>query len=122
MEEYSEVLLDTNILTLPQQYKIDIIQEIKALAPGKTLVTLEPIVQELKKLKEGRIGKQMIDQGMIQVKNFDRECTDKAIIEYALKNKTIVATNDKELKEQLRKIKIPIIYLRSRKKLEIEGI
>ncbi len=59
---------------------------------------------------------------MIKIKFFEREYTDKAIIEYALKNKSIVATNDKVLKEQLRKIKIPIIYLRSRKKLEIEGI
>ena len=122
MAKSYEVLLDTNFLTLPQQFKIDVIDEIKQLVPNADFITIEPVSRELEKLKEGAIGQQMIKQGKIRLVSFESESTDKAIIEYALKNQAIVATNDKELKEQLRKLSVPVIYLREKKKLELQGV
>lgn len=121
MAESCEVLLDTNFLTIPQQFKLDIITEIKCLVPNADLVAITPVARELEKLKEGAIGRQMIEKGQVRLVEYESECTDKAIIEYALKNKAIVATNDKELKEQLRRLNVPVIYLRERQKLELQG-
>jgi len=47
---------------------------------------------------------------------------DDAILEYALKNNCILATNDKELKKKAIKKGLPIIYLRKKRILEIGGI
>lgn len=122
MEKSCEVLFDTNFLTLPQKFKIDIIKETQRLVPNAKLITLEQVPPELKKLKQGAIGQQMIERGTIKVVPWESQGdADKAILEYALKHKTIVATNDKALKEQLRNLKVPVIYLRGRKKLELRG-
>jgi rRNA-processing protein FCF1 len=34
----------------------------------------------------------------------------------------VVATNDIELKKRLRDINVPVVYLREKSKLEVEGI
>ena len=63
MAKSCEVLLDTNFLTLPQQFKIDVLEEIKELVPNAELMTLAPVVEELSRLSEGRIGMELIEMG-----------------------------------------------------------
>jgi hypothetical protein len=46
---------------------------------------------------------------------------DDAILKMAREMNGAVVTNDKELKRKLRKEKLPVIYLRGKNKLEMEG-
>jgi len=46
---------------------------------------------------------------------------DDSIIELAEKEKGVVVTNDRILKKRLREKNIPVVYLRGKNHLEIEG-
>jgi len=50
------------------------------------------------------------------------ETVDDAIVKAAQKLGAVVATNDIELKKRLRDINVPVVYLREKSKLEVEGI
>ena len=52
---------------------------------------------------------------------FSTENIDDFILRMAKEKKWVVATNDKELKTKLKKMGIPIIYLRQKSHLLLEG-
>lgn len=121
--EPMEVILDTNFLTIPHERKIDIFKEIKEKNPKTKLITLTSVKEELNKLdtKASEVAKQLLKEKNIKIITpQEKEHTDNQIIKEAKKRKAAVATNDKELKKRCRKKKIPLIYLRSNKKIEIE--
>ncbi len=120
-----KVLLDTNFLMLPEDKKIDIFTEIKKKIPLAKFVILPSIKKELKKLntKSSKLALQLIKKKKVKVveptnKDEDKP-TDDQILEYGKKNKAYVATNDKELKKRCTEQNVPIIYLRSSKKIEL---
>ncbi len=51
----------------------------------------------------------------------EEESVDDVILRVASENKLPVATNDSELRKKLRERGIPVIYLREKSKLEVEG-
>ncbi len=65
-----KVIIDTNFLLLPAQFKIDIYSEIKKIVPGKTeLIILEGVLKELNKIikkekgrkkQEARLSKEIL--------------------------------------------------------------
>jgi hypothetical protein len=123
-----KIILDTNFLMIPYQFKVDIFDEIRRIVEGEyELVTLAGVVKELERIKKSKgksaaaakIGLELIKAKNVKVINSDSEKVDNKIIELSDKN-TIVATNDIELKKILKNKKIKIIYLRSRKYLEME--
>ena len=57
----------------------------------------------------------------ISVEKGLRETYDDVIVRVATKWESPVATNDRMLKKRLRKIGIPVIFLRQRTRLEVEG-
>ena len=50
----------------------------------------------------------------------DERCVDDSVVNAAIKIDGIVFTNDKELRKKLREKSIPVIFLRAKKKLELE--
>jgi rRNA-processing protein FCF1 len=58
----------------------------------------------------------------IEVKMQKGVLTDDIIIKKAKDWKAVVFTNDRELKERLRNISVPIIYVRQKSFLAIEGM
>ncbi len=113
---------------IPYQFKVDIFEEIRRLVEGKyELITLDGVVKELEKIKESnsksaaaaKVGLQLIRMKNVKIINTDSEKVDNKIIELSDKN-TIIATNDIKLKKKLKDKNIKIIYLRSKKYLEIE--
>ena len=129
------VLLDTNFLMIPYQFKIDIFSELDRLIPeGYKIVILSTVVDELKKIQEiargkdkisARIGLQLIEKKNLEIieglkitKGLGR--ADKAILDFACQNKenTIVCTNDKGIKRILKENDIRIICMRGKRKLE----
>jgi len=123
-----KIILDTNFLTLPHQFKIDIFNEIdRIMEENYELFTLDSVVYELKKLSKSKgkdaiaakIGLELIKKKNIKIINTGEKNVDKAIV--AISNEDmIVATNDKILRKKLKNENIKTIYLRSKKYLKIE--
>ena len=119
-----KVLIDTNAFAMIQQFNIDLIEKIKEKVPNAELITLKSVIKELENIKDKRAANYALELiKKEKIKTFEEEGkTDDAIIKFAEKNKTIVATNDKELKKRCLEKQIPIIYMREKQKIEIRGI
>jgi len=123
-----KVILDTNFLTLPYQFKIDIFEEIKRVVQeDHEILTLDCVVEELKKIAKGkgknaiaaRVALELMEKKGVKILRTKKRNTDKVILSISDEN-TIVATNDKELRGKLKDKKIKVLYLRSKKHLVIE--
>jgi rRNA-processing protein FCF1 len=58
---------------------------------------------------------------IVDVEKKTSETQDDVIVRVALEWKCPVATNDSELRKKLRHINVPVIYLRQKSRLEMEG-
>jgi rRNA-processing protein FCF1 len=120
-----KVLLDTNFMLLPSRHKIDIYTEIKRLVPEEhTLATLSSAVKELRQLEgltrdglAAKVGLALLENKKVEILPSEG-FVDDALVKYASENKSIVCTNDRELKRRLRKAKAGIIYMRGKNHLE----
>jgi rRNA-processing protein FCF1 len=121
-----KVLLDTNFLLDTLRYKIDfsIFQELEETTEffisSETLRELKSIAN--KKTKEGRlalIALKLIESQKIKIVQSLKKEVDEDLLALAKKEGFIVATNDKDLKEKLKKENVRIICLRNKKKIEV---
>ncbi len=124
-----KVILDSNFLMLPFQFNVDIQAELdRIIEGGYKFYVPQEVLNELNYLKikaEKQSDRKLANMALEYAKRFETieggdEEADKAIIDIAKKD-TIVCTNDKALKKKLREIKVPVIFLRQKTKLEIEG-
>lgn len=121
-----EILLDANFLLLPHKNKIDVFEEIPKLLDEKhEYVTLESIVGELVKLSDGasddaaaaKTALKLIKAKEVKVAESAGE-GDAAIRDYAMKHEnTVVCTNDRELKRELKARGVKTISLQGADKL-----
>jgi len=121
------IILDTNFLTIPYQFNIDIFEEIDRVVEGDyELTTLDCVVEELKRLEKSRgkdasaakIALILIKQKNIKVIKTGEKNVDIKIYNMADKN-TIVATNDRNLRQRLKNKNVKVLYLRSKKHIVI---
>jgi rRNA-processing protein FCF1 len=127
----TKVILDSNALFVPLQLKIDILQELKTLLNRNyELVLLKPIQQELDRLaredspqtrKKASYALKLAEKCRIVNVHGDAASPDDIILETAAKWKCPVFTNDRELRKKLRNINVPVIYVRQKSRLEIDG-
>ena len=133
MEEKTrkQVIIDTNFLLIPARFKVDIFTEIDRIMKepheicilDKTIDELEKIIKEQRgKDKEAaKLGKKIAEAKKIHILKTDKlKNVDRILIEKAEKDKFIVATQDAELKKELKNKGIKIITLRKKKHLTIE--
>jgi len=128
-----KVILDANFLFIPFQFQIDIFEELKNLLNQR----VEPIVlsstyEELQKLvKKGspKIRRQASSAlelakrcEIMDVERLPGETNDDVIARFAKVFNCPVATNDRTLKRRLRNMKVAVIYLRQKSRLEMEGV
>jgi hypothetical protein len=127
----TKVILDTNFLLIPGEKGVDIFSEIQRILSepyelcvlDKSLKELESLVEKSAKKKSGfnaKLGIVLLKQKNLKIlTSFSEEYADKAIVEYAEKNpeNVIVATQDKGLKDKLKRIPIRVIQLRQEKYL-----
>ena len=135
MENYYNILIDTNFFFLPFYENIDIIEEIKKILETNhilnyRLVTLKKNIWEIENLMNKAKSEKWkkiynLVLNYIRRNNIDileseiEERTDRLIVKFALSNKnTIVCTQDKILRKILRKLDIPVIFY-SHKSLHI---
>ncbi len=128
------VVPDTNFLLVPGQFGVDIIGELnrildvrfKIIIPNVVLQELDVIERKSrgKDLMAVRMAKKLVERfERVEIGEFGRRPIDDQILEFAVKNeRVIVCTNDKGLKKRLRERGVPVIYLRSKKILELEGM
>ncbi len=128
-----KVIADSNALFVPLQFKTDIFNELKqVLNRNFELVLLSPVKRELEVLAEKSSPKIRKNASFaltlaekctyVKVSERAQEPTDDAIVRIAREWKAPVFTNDKLLRKRLRDINVPVIYLRAKSRLEIDGL
>ena len=117
----TKVILDTNALLMPFQFGINLSTELKRLLGAFEIVVPSSVLDELKGLKPKNLAK-AAEALSLRFKVWStEEKGDEAIVSLAKELKAVVVTNDKRLMEALRKLKLPVIHLRSRTHLVLSG-
>jgi rRNA-processing protein FCF1 len=132
VEKTVKVILDSNALFVPLQFKIDIFEELQTLLSVKfETVLLSPIRKELETIAER--GSPKMRKWAVYALKLAEKCVflevedkiacspDDVIIEAARKCNCLVFTNDRKLRKRLRNISVPVIYVRQKSRLEIDG-
>jgi rRNA-processing protein FCF1 len=128
-----KVILDANFLFIPSQFNVDIFEELENLLNQR----FEPILlsstqEELEGLAKSESPKTQ-KQALLALKLAEKcryaivkkglnETYDDVILRVASEWNYLVATNDIELKKRLRVRKIPVIFLRQKRHLAMDGI
>lgn len=127
----TKVILDTNFLLIPGKFGVDIFTQIKEVVNERHQICIfEDTKKELQKIIHknnskdsfnAKLGFVMAEQKNLKTLRSSKSHVDDAILSYATKNKdkTIVATHDKDLIKQLKKIPVKIINLKQKKYLII---
>ncbi|MDI6847481.1 MAG: DNA-binding protein [Candidatus Bathyarchaeia archaeon] len=128
-----KILLDSNALFVPLQFKIDVFEELKMLLNRNfELVLLSPIRRELEKLAEKGSPKTRKNASyalkiaekcrLVEVNEKFVDSPDDVIVQMAREWNCPVFTNDRQLRKRLRNINVPVIYVRQKSRLEIDGM
>jgi len=123
------VILDTNFLLIPFQFRIDILRELEYLLEySHHYVISSKTIDELKKLgkmigKDGmaaRLALKLVEanKGRIEIIKSGKY-VDEWIVEYAKQNGAIVCTNDSALRRKLRSLDLKVISMKSKSKLGV---
>lgn len=127
-----KVIIDSNFFFIPSQFRLDIFDELTNLmSQNIDLVILSTTHEELLHLAERTCNK-IRQQATLALKLADKcrlvhvtkdfnETNDDVIVRMAKAWKCPVATNDRALRKALRRLGIPVIYLRQKHLLELEG-
>lgn len=126
-----KIIFDSNAFFVQLQFKIDIFEELKTLLNLKfEPIVLSSVRKELERMAKNATPKiqkdaiyalRLAERCKIVEVNKQSGSTDDAIIQIAREWKTPVFTNDKQLRKKLRDINVPVIYVRRKAQLEIEG-
>lgn len=109
------------------EFSIDLENELIRLLGSYKIIIPESIVRELEFLSVNGNGKKKMKAkaSLKFIKKYDTINTDEkngdnSIIELANKIHCVVVTNDRQLRNRLKDISIPVIYLRAKKKLVMD--
>ena len=127
------VILDSNALFVPLQFRIDIFEEIRRLLNRNVeFVLLSSVKRELEMLatkdspkirREALFALKLAEKcKYVPVENDGELTVDDAIVRVAKKWSSPVFTNDIQLKRKLRDISVPVIYVRQKSRLDIDGL
>ncbi|MGD9130555.1 MAG: hypothetical protein PVH73_03150 [Candidatus Bathyarchaeota archaeon] len=131
-EESIKVVLDANFFFVASQFNVDVFEELANLLNRR----FEPVIlsstqKELQGLAESSSPKQRKQAQLalrlaekcrvVAVEKGLAETYDDVIVRVAAECKSPVATNDRELRKRLRKVGVPVIFLRQKQRLEMEG-
>ncbi len=124
------IIIDSSMLMLPLERKINLSYEIERLVQiSFEIVVPQIVLDELKRLseKESQSIKQKaklaleLANGFVKIESNINCHADEEILRLALEKEAIVATNDTELRFRLREKGIVVISLRGKNKLSLFG-
>jgi rRNA-processing protein FCF1 len=121
------VLLDTNVLMMPVQCKVDLFEGLGSLLGAYEPVVLKGVLEELEGLARGRgrdaaaarLGLSLAARCTAVPAEAGEKPVDEQLIAYAEKHSCPVATNDRGLRDALLSRGISVISLQNNKKLGI---
>ena len=131
-KESIKVVLDANFFFVSSQFKVDVFEELENLLNRRfEPVLLSSTQKELQGLAESTSPKQR-KQAQLALRLAEKcrlvaaekgleETYDDVIVRVAAEWKSPVATNDRELRKRLRQVGVPVVFLRQKKRLEMEG-
>ena len=121
------VVLDTNFLLIPFQFKIDILRELDYLIDvSHRFVISSKTIKELMEIaksvgKDGmaaRLALKLVEANRAKIDIIESdEYVDHWIADYARANRAIVCTNDSGLRRKLRELDVKVVSMKSRSKL-----
>ena len=114
------VILDSNALIMVFQFRINLESELNRILGSYEIVVPSTVKNELKTLKE-RYAKTALSFSERYRAISANGNTDDSILGLAEKEKGIVVTNDRILKKRLRAKNIPVVFLRGKNHLVMEG-
>ena len=134
-----KILLDTNFLLIPAAFNVDIFSEFNRLFPRNSLFILDKSIYELKHIElnqkgrykqQAKIGIQMVKKYKITTIKTEKHINtykstskilnvDDLIVDFALKEDYLIATQDKEIKAKIKKYNKKSIILKQKKYLII---
>jgi rRNA-processing protein FCF1 len=127
------VIVDTNFLTVPVQFGLDIFAEAeRVLERSVEFILLDSIIEEIKsKLQRARKTEARIFRVAIELSERCSVVTtdasmkvnpvDEQLLEFTKSVKGVLATNDRELRAKAIAQGTPVLLLRGKKYLELEG-
>jgi rRNA-processing protein FCF1 len=124
------IILDSNAFLVPLQFKIDIFEELKTLLNRNfEPILLSPIQREIEKLAQ--MGSSKMRKCASYALEVTKKCKLVSIDENASPDDTIIKiahewgcpvfTNDRLLRKRLRDINVPVVYVRQKSHLVIDG-
>lgn len=117
------VILDANALLMPFQFGLNLDLELERLVGECDILVPSSVLGELRRLaRTDRSARAALELAQKYEISEVEEEGDTSVVSLAKEKKGIVVTNDKELIQKLKEAGIPVIYLRSRTHLVIEGI
>lgn len=127
-----KLILDTNFLFIPSKFRIDVFEELANLVNQRfEPILLSTTLQELQTKaekgspsmrKQASLALSLAEKcRQIRVERKRGETSDDVILRIAVEWNSPVATNDRELRKKLRARNIPVIFLRGKRRLELEG-
>lgn len=127
-----KVILDSNAFFMPLEFKIDIYEDTKrVLNRNVEFILLTTVKHELEVLagdKEPKLRRQasfalrLAEKCRLVTIEDKGEGVDDVIVRVAKNWGSTVLTNDIALKRRLRDISVPVIYLRQKSRLDIDGL
>ncbi|MHA1935931.1 MAG: type II toxin-antitoxin system VapC family toxin [Candidatus Thorarchaeota archaeon] len=129
-----EVIIDTNFITIPAQFGVDIFSEAQRILEKRLeFVLLMSVVEEINtkftaaesktEKRQFKIAKDLTDRCRIIdiTEEMKQTSVDNQLLDYAASVNGVLATNDKELRRKAHERKIPVLVLRGKKHLMLEG-
>ena len=122
-----KVLLDTNALMMPAQFRIDLFGEISRLVGEFTPLVPVDVLNELRGLSKGcgresaaaRLGLTLAERCTPVDREKPDQSVDEQIVDYAQREGCMVVTNDRALRKALISRGIAVISLKKQKILDI---
>jgi hypothetical protein len=132
-KEALKVILDSNALFVPLESKIDVFAETKRLlSRNLDFVLLSPVKHELELLatkdspktrREALYALKIAEKcKYVPVDKCEKLSTDDVIVKVAKAWNSPVFTNDRQLRKRLRDISVPVIYVRQKSRLDVDGL
>lgn len=129
-----QVVLDANFLTIPADFGIDIFAETERVLERQVeFIVLDVILKEIEirlskprgktEEKKFRIAMDLVGRcRTVTLESDDQDVpVDTILIEYTASIGGILATNDRNLKKKARSRGIPVLMMRGKKTLGLEG-
>ena len=131
--EKLKVIMDSNAFFVPLKLKIDIFEETSRLLNRNVdFILLSHVKAELELLarrdslktrREAAYALKLTEKcRLVAVDKAEGSATDDVIAQVAEAWKCPVFTNDRQLRSRLKHIRVPVIYVRQKSRLDIDGL